>query len=100
MPATRSSYKRYTPDYPNMEDHKGEILHSAAWPESPIDFKGKRVAIIGAGVSEVQCIQEISKQAEQLTVYIRKPNITLPMRQRELSKLEHNTQKGIYRGLL
>lgn len=99
VPATGSSYKRYTPDYPGMENYQGKILHSAAWPENPVDFKGKRVAIIGAGASGVQCVQEISKEAEQLTVYIRKPNIALPMGQREISDLENNVQKGMYRGL-
>lgn len=99
VPATGSSHKRYEPDFPNMSSFKGNLVHSSTWPDSGIDFKGKRVAVIGAGATGVQCVQETAKQAEHLTVYVRNPNIALPMRQRELSELEQRSQKGIYRSL-
>ncbi|OLN86761.1 Baeyer-Villiger monooxygenase 4 [Colletotrichum chlorophyti] len=97
IPATGSSHKRYEPRFPGMESFSGDIVHAASWPESGIDLRNKRVAIIGAGATGVQCVQEIAKQpGVQLTVYIRNPNIALPMRQRELSELEQRGLKAVY----
>jgi cation diffusion facilitator CzcD-associated flavoprotein CzcO len=99
VPATGSSYKVYQPDFPKIGDFQGIIVHSAAWPKDGIDFKGKKVAIIGAGASGVQCVQEISKVADKLTVYIRNPNLGIPMHQRQLTDIEQRAQKSIYQGL-
>lgn len=97
--ATGSSYKRYEPQFPNMKDFKGQIIHAAAWPETEIDFTDKNVAVIGAGATGVQCVQEISKKAKNLSVYIRNPMVAIPMGQRKISDLESRAQKAIYKGL-
>lgn len=99
VPASGSSYKANKPDFPNLNTYGGRVIHSSAWPESEIDFKGKNVAVIGAGATGVQLVQEISKVADKLTVYIRNPNIALPMGQRDISPLEQQSQKAIYRSL-
>lgn len=99
VPASGSSYKAYKPQFPNLEGFKGRIIHSSAWPKEDVDFKGKKVAVIGAGATGVQLVQEISKVADNLTVYIRNPNIALPMGQRDISELEARAQQGIYKGL-
>ncbi|KAK1999226.1 cyclopentanone 1,2-monooxygenase [Colletotrichum falcatum] len=68
--ATGSSYKRYEPSFAGKGSFGGTVVHSAAWPESGVDFRKKRVAVIGAGTSGVQCVQEIAKQpGVELTVY-------------------------------
>lgn len=100
IPATGSSYKRYEPDFAGMETYKGQIIHAASWPETDIDFTGKNVAVIGAGATGVQLVQEISKTASHLTAYIRNPNIAIPMGQRSISDLENRAQKAIYKSLL
>jgi len=99
LPATGNSHRHYTPNFPDMAAYRGALLHSALWPKQKPSFAGKRVAIIGAGATGVQLVQEISKEAEHLTVYIRNPNLALPMMQRDISELENKIQKGIYRGL-
>jgi len=100
LPATGSSYKRHEPDFLGMRTtFGGVVVHSAAWPEGEIDHAGKRVAIIGAGATGLQLVQEMSKTAEHTTVYIRQPNIALPMGQRELTPLEQRAQKAVYGGL-
>ena len=38
------------PDIPGLEDFQGKMMHSARWDWS-YDFKGKRIAIIGNGMS-------------------------------------------------
>lgn len=100
LPATGSSHKAYEPDFPNLGAYQGRVLHSSSWPTaSEVDFRGKNVAIIGAGATGVQLVQEISKSAANLAVYIRNPNIALPMGQRDISPLEGRAAKGLYRGL-
>jgi cyclohexanone monooxygenase len=49
-----------------------------------VDFKGKRVGVIGTGASGVQVIQEVYRDVAELTVFQRTPNLALPMRQRKL----------------
>lgn len=97
--ATGSSYKRHYPDFVNWKSYKGTIHHSAFWPEEGVDTRGKKVAIIGAGATGVQCVQEISKDAKELSVFIRTPNISLPMGQRDLTAEEQDAYKSIYKSI-
>ncbi|KAH9234480.1 hypothetical protein K456DRAFT_1948122 [Colletotrichum gloeosporioides 23] len=97
IPATGSSNKRYEPNFEGMEEFEGVVVHSASWPEGGIDFRGKKVAVIGAGATGVQCVQEIAKaDGVELTVYIRHPNIALPMVQREMTEMEQRQLKSVY----
>src|ERR1700753_353964 len=40
----------YTPEWKDMAKFKGPIVHPQKWPED-LDYKGKRVAVIGSGGS-------------------------------------------------
>ena len=51
-----------------------------------MNFKDKRVGVIGTGASGVQVIQEIYQEVAELTVFQRTPNLALPMRQRKLDE--------------
>lgn len=73
--------KRYIPDFKGLDSFKGTWLHPSYWPKEDIDFRGKRVAVIGTGSTGVQLAHSISKTAAQLTVFQRTPNMALPMRQ-------------------
>ena len=44
----------YFPDVPGRDDFRGEQYHTGLWPATPVDFAGKRVAVIGTGSSGVQ----------------------------------------------
>ena len=37
------------PDYEGVDSFAGLSLDSARWPKQPIDFRGKKVGIIGIG---------------------------------------------------
>lgn len=76
--------KPFIPSIPGLDDFRGEVHHTAQWPQEGLDFAGKRVGVIGTGASGVQVIQEASKTAAHLTVFQRTPMLALPMRQREL----------------
>ena len=45
---------RTSPTCPGRDDFRGEQHHTGLWPATPVDFAGKRVAVIGTGSSGVQ----------------------------------------------
>lgn len=72
------------PDYPGIDEFAGECYHTGRWPHEPVSFAGKRVGVIGTGSSGIQSIPEIAKTAEQVTVFQRTPQYSLPARNRPL----------------
>lgn len=76
--------KPYVPDIAGLDDFRGEIHHTAYWPQDGVDLAGKRVGVVGTGASGVQVIQEAGPAVSHLTVFQRTPNMALPMRQRKL----------------
>lgn len=70
------------PDFPGMKDFKGETYFTGQWPHEPVDFTGKRVAVIGTGSSAMQSSPEIAKQAAALTVFQRTANFSIPAHNR------------------
>jgi cyclohexanone monooxygenase len=62
----------------------GEEYHTGRWPHEPVDFTGKRVAVIGTGASAVQAIPLIAEQAAELTVFQRTANYVIPARHHPL----------------
>jgi cation diffusion facilitator CzcD-associated flavoprotein CzcO len=69
----------YFPDVPGREDFRGESYHTGLWPATPVDFAGKRVAVIGTGSSGVQLIPCIASEVASLTVYQRTANWCTPL---------------------
>ena len=74
-----------TPNFPGLDDFAGEVYHTAHWPHDPVDFTGKRVAVIGTGSSGIQSIPVIAEQAAQLYVFQRTPNYSVPAGNRPLT---------------
>ena len=71
--------KEYVPPWRGIESFQGPIHHSSSWPTKGVYVRGKRVAVIGTGESGVQIIQEWAKEAAELFVFQRTPNLALPM---------------------
>ncbi|KAL3449378.1 hypothetical protein BJX65DRAFT_273451 [Aspergillus insuetus] len=80
-----SSAQRYVPDIPGLESFQGQVCHSADWPRGGVDVVGKKVVVIGTGASGVQIIQSWAKEASNLVVFQRTPNLALPMQQESFS---------------
>lgn len=78
----------YYADIPGREDFGGEAYHTGLWPAEPVDFKGKRVAIIGTGSSGVQIVPAIANDVASLTVYQRDPNWCTPLNNRPITEAE------------
>jgi cyclohexanone monooxygenase len=67
--------KPYIPPIEGLKDFHGICHHTGLWPHDGVDFKGKRVGVIGTGASGVQIIQEIYQEVAELTVFQRTPNL-------------------------
>lgn len=61
----------FFPDVAGRPDFGGEQYHTGLWPKEPVDFAGKRVAVIGTGSSGVQIAPVIAGEVESLTMYQR-----------------------------
>ena len=85
-----------TPNFDGLDTFAGEIYHTAHWPHEDVDFTGKRVAVIGTGSSGVQSIPIIAGQADQLYVFQRTPNYSVPAGNRPLSSDELADVKANY----
>ena len=87
------------PDVPGREDFKGIAHHTGLWPKEPVDFKGKRVAVIGTGSSGVQVIPAVADEVESLTVFQRSPNWAVPLNNRLISEEEQNEIKADFENI-
>lgn len=84
------------PDIEGIERFKGQSCHTARWPHEPVDFTGKRVAVIGTGATGVQIIQEVAKTAAHLTVFQRSPNFCAPLRNSPIAPELQSELKATY----
>ena len=67
------------PRYPGVSRFKGLSFHTYHAPREPVEFRGKRVAVIGTGATGVQFIAEIADKVDSLTVFQRRPNWCAPL---------------------
>jgi cation diffusion facilitator CzcD-associated flavoprotein CzcO len=82
------------PDVPGRESFRGEAYHTGLWPKAPVDFAGKRVAVVGTGSSGVQIIPVIAGEVASLTVYQRTPNWATPLNNRPITPQEQAELKA------
>ena len=65
------------PEFPGRDSFAGPAFHTAEW-DATVDLAGRRIAVVGAAASAVQCVPEIAKVAAHVTVFQRTPNWFLP----------------------
>lgn len=70
--ATGTWESPFIPDYPGRESFGGQQLHTRDYRRAE-DFAGKRVVIVGAGISAIQLLDEISRVTETIWVTRREP---------------------------
>ena len=66
------------PDIDGAETFAGEVYVTGRWPHEKVDFTGKKVAVIGTGSSGIQSIPLIAAEADQVVVFQRTPNFSVP----------------------
>jgi len=62
----------YTPDWTGVKRFRGQILHPQKWPEN-LDYKGKRVVVIGSGATAVTLVPAMAERAAHVTMLQRSP---------------------------
>ena len=85
-----------TPPFEGVDRFEGEWYVTGQWPHEPVDFTGKRVAIVGTGSSTVQAGPVIAEQAEHLTVFQRTPSFSVPGYNGPLPAAEQAERKARY----
>ena len=84
------------PDFEGLENFEGQLLQTSTWPQEEQSFSGKRVAIIGTGSSAIQSIPLIAEQADQLYVFQRTPNYSIPSNNGPMDKEREKEVKERY----
>src|SRR5687767_7441140 len=62
----------YTPEWTGVERFRGQIVHPQKWPED-LDYKGKRVVVIGSGATAVTLVPAMAERAAHVTMLQRSP---------------------------
>lgn len=68
----------YRPEFPGEADFKGQIIHPQFWPEQ-LDYRGKRVVVIGSGATAVTLIPSMADTAGHITMLQRSPSYVYSM---------------------
>ncbi len=67
------SYRQaHTPEFPGRDSYRGTVIHPQFWPED-LDYRGKRVVIIGSGATAVTLVPAMAEQAESVVMLQRSP---------------------------
>ncbi len=62
----------YDPGFPGKESFHGRIVHPQFWPED-LDYKDKKVVVIGSGATAVTIVPEMAKDAGHVVMLQRSP---------------------------
>jgi cation diffusion facilitator CzcD-associated flavoprotein CzcO len=62
----------YTPEWPGMDRFGGQIVHPQKWPED-LDYRDKRVVVIGSGATAATLIPAIAAECAHVTMLQRSP---------------------------
>ena len=69
----------YRPEFAGSADFAGPIVHPQFWPQD-LDYRGKRVVIIGSGATAMTLVPALAPQAAKVTMLQRSPTyvVSLP----------------------
>ncbi|MFN8027159.1 MAG: NAD(P)/FAD-dependent oxidoreductase [Acidimicrobiia bacterium] len=65
------------PTFEGMETFAGPSFHSARWDQS-VDYRGKKIALIGCGATGFQIAPTVAPDVEQLTIFQRTAQWVFP----------------------
>jgi monooxygenase len=67
------SYEQgYKPEWPGEADFRGTVIQPQFWPEN-LDYRGKKVVIIGSGATAVTLVPAMAETAGHVTMLQRSP---------------------------
>lgn len=82
------------PKIAGLDRFAGPAFHSSEWNHT-VDFRGKRVGVIGTGASAIQFVPRIVPQASRLHLFQRTPPWILPKPDRPI----HGWERALFRWL-
>ena len=72
-----SGYYRYdegfSPQFPGVDRFNGVVVHPQQWPED-LEYRGKRVVVVGSGATAVTLVPTMAELADQVTMLQRSPS--------------------------
>ena len=97
--ATGTWTRPFLPRYPGQNQFGGRQLHTAGYVSAD-EFAGKRVLVVGAGVSGVQLLEEISHVADVFWMTRREPEwidgeFDVPARVAAIAGVEERVRQGL-----
>lgn len=97
--ATGTWTRPFWPHYPGQERFRGRQVHVADYVSAD-EFAGRRVVIVGAGVSAIQLLDEISHVADTFWVTRREPewvedDFDIPARVAAIAGVEARVRQGL-----
>jgi cation diffusion facilitator CzcD-associated flavoprotein CzcO len=63
----------HAPDFPGSADFQGRLIHPQHWPKD-LDYRGKRVVVIGSGATAVTLVPALAGAAAHVTMLQRSPS--------------------------
>src|SRR5687768_11960330 len=85
----------YTPEWTGVERFGGQVVHPQKWPED-LDYKGKRVVVIGSGATAVTLVPAMAEKASHVTMLQRSPTyvVSRPARDKLANSLRRLLPAG------
>ena len=62
----------YTPEFAGTDQYQGQLFHAQHWPEG-LDYKGKKVVVVGSGATAVTVVPEVAQEAAHTVMLQRSP---------------------------
>ncbi|MCA8167126.1 flavin-containing monooxygenase [Burkholderia gladioli] len=86
----------HAPSWPGMDQYHGRIVHPQHWPQD-LDYRGKRVVVIGSGATAVTLVPSMAREAAHVTMLQRSPTyiVSLPARDKVAMRLRRWLPAGL-----
>jgi len=80
----------YLPHFPGEDQFRGMRIHPQHWPED-LDYRGKRIVVVGSGATAVTLIPAMAGRAAHVTMLQRSPSyvMTVPGHDKVAAALGH-----------
>jgi monooxygenase len=72
----------FVPRFEGIESFQGEFIHPQHWP-ADLDWKGKRVVVIGSGATAMTLVPALARTAAHVTMLQRSPGYVLSVPSRD-----------------
>lgn len=73
----------YTPEFAGRDTFKGPVIHPQHWPQA-LDYRNKKVVIIGSGATAMTLAPSMAEQAAHVTVLQRSPTYVVSRPDRDV----------------